>query len=64
MVRVCPNCTEMDINALEQLVPGNLEADCIGECGQHEGEFFGYIDDELVVKDTEEEFFKTVESMR
>ncbi|GMB00281.1 hypothetical protein [Pelosinus sp. IPA-1] len=60
MIRVCPNCTDVDIDKLEELVPGNLEVECIGECGQHEGKFFGYINDELVVKETEEEFFEEV----
>ena len=60
MIRVCPNCTDVDIDKLEELVPGNLEVECIGECGQHEGKFFGYINDELVIKETEEEFFEEV----
>lgn len=60
MIRVCPNCTDVDIEKLEELVPGNLEVECIGECGQHEGKFFGYINDELVIKETEEEFFEEV----
>jgi uncharacterized protein YuzB (UPF0349 family) len=60
MVRVCPTCMDIDIDELEKLVPGNLEVECIGECGQHEGKFFGYINDTLVVKDTEEEFFEEV----
>ncbi|MDF2633872.1 MAG: hypothetical protein K0R78_746 [Pelosinus sp.] len=60
MVRVCSNCTAIDIDQLEKLIPGELEVECIGECGQHEGKFFGYIDDELVITDTEEEFFEEV----
>jgi len=60
MIRVCPNCTDVDIDKLEELVPGNLEVECIGECGQHEGKFFGYINDELVIKETEQEFFEEV----
>lgn len=60
MIRVCPNCTDVDIDKLEELVPGNVEVECIGECGQHEGKFFGYINDELVIKETEEEFFEEV----
>ncbi len=60
MVRVCSNCTAIDIDQLEKLIQGELEVECIGECGQHEGKFFGYIDDELVITDTEEEFFEEV----
>lgn len=62
MVRVCPNCSNVNVDELEELIPGNLEVECIGECGQHEGKFFGYIDDELVIEDTEEEFFEAVKS--
>jgi uncharacterized protein YuzB (UPF0349 family) len=64
MIRVCPNCTDVDIEKLEELVPGNLEVECIGECGQHEGKFFGYINDELVIKETEEEFFEEVKKAK
>ncbi|AIF51085.1 hypothetical protein [Pelosinus sp. UFO1] len=64
MIRVCPNCTDVDIDKLEELVPGNLEVECIGECGQHEGKFFGYINDELVIKETEEEFFEEVKKAK
>jgi hypothetical protein len=38
--------------------------ECIGECGQHEGKSFGYINDELVIKDSEQEFFEAVKSMQ
>ncbi|WP_378956969.1 hypothetical protein [Pelosinus sp. sgz500959] len=62
MVRVCPNCSNVNVNELEKLIPGNLEVECIGECGQHEGKFFGYINDELIIKDTEQEFFESVKS--
>ncbi|MBP2627056.1 MAG: hypothetical protein H6Q68_1767 [Firmicutes bacterium] len=64
MVRVCPTCSNVDIDKLEKLVPGNLEVECIGECGQHEDKSFGYINDELVIEDTEEEFFESVKSMQ
>lgn len=37
----------VDIDELEKLVPSNLEVECIGECGQHEGKILGHINDEL-----------------
>ena len=63
MVRVCPNCSNVDVDKLEELVPGNLEVECIGECGQHEGQSFGYINDELVIKESEQEFFAAVKAL-
>ncbi|MDF2636841.1 MAG: hypothetical protein K0R78_3715 [Pelosinus sp.] len=64
MVRVCPTCSNVDIDKLEKFVPDNLEVECIGECGQYEGKSFGYINNELVIKDTEQEFLESVKSMQ
>lgn len=63
MIRVCPTCSNVDVDKLEELVPDNVEVECIGECGQHEGKSFGFINDELVIKDSEEEFFEAVKAM-
>jgi len=64
MVRVCPDCSNVDLDKLGKLVPAdNLEVECIGECGQHGGQSFGCINDELVITDTEQEFFESVKSM-
>lgn len=63
MVRVCENCSGVDTDKLAAIVPtGQLTIECIGECGQHQGSSFGFINDELVIKDTEEEFFDTVKA--
>ncbi len=64
MIRVCPTCSNVDVDKLEELVPDNVEVECIGECGQHEGKSFGYINDELVIKDSEQEIFEAVKSMQ
>lgn len=63
MVRVCPTCSNVDVDKLEELAPDNVEVECIGECGQHEGKSFGFINDELVIKDNEEEFFEAVKAV-
>lgn len=64
MVRICPNCSNVDSSMLEGIVPkGELEVECIGECGQHEGKSFGYIDDQLIIKDSQEEFIKAVKAV-
>lgn len=63
MVRVCPTCSNVDVDKLEELAPDNVEVECIGECGKHEGKSFGFINDELVIKDSEEEFFEAVKAV-
>jgi uncharacterized protein YuzB (UPF0349 family) len=65
MIRICPNCSSVDPDNLKKVVAvSEFEEECIGECGQHEGKYFGYIDDELVVKDTEEEFLQEVKARK
>lgn len=64
MVRICPNCSNVDSSLLEDIVPEDeLELECIGECGQHDDKSFGYINDELVIKDTEAEFIAAVKAV-
>ena len=63
MVRVCSACSNVDVNKLEEVAPDNVAVLCIGECGKHEGKSFGFINDELVIKDSEEEFFEAVKAM-
>ncbi|CUH95822.1 hypothetical protein P22_1902 [Propionispora sp. 2/2-37] len=64
MIRVCPNCSNVDLEKLHAFLPENeLTEECIGECGQHEDKSFGYIDEELVIKETEEEFINAVKAV-
>ncbi len=61
MVRVCPSCSHVDVEKLQDMLQElDLQVECIGECGQHEDQSFGYINDELVIKDSEEEFLDVV----
>ncbi|MEG6586924.1 DUF1450 domain-containing protein [Dendrosporobacter sp. 1207_IL3150] len=61
MIRVCPTCSNVDLEKITAILNENdIEVDCIGECGQHENKSFGYINDELVIKDTEEEFLEAI----
>lgn len=65
MIRVCEACSNVDIDKLGEIVPKDqLEVECIGECGQHEGKSFGYINDELVIKESEEEFLAAVKAAK
>jgi uncharacterized protein YuzB (UPF0349 family) len=61
MVRICPTCSSVSADNLKKIISADrIEEGCIGECGQHEGKYFGYIEDKLVIKDTEEEFIQEV----
>jgi len=63
MIRVCPNCSNVDVDELERLSSDDVEVECIGECGQHENHSFVYINDELVIRDSEQELFAEVKSL-
>lgn len=63
MIRVCPTCSNVDVDKLEEIAPDNVAVICIGECGKHEGKSFGFINDELVIRDSEADFFEAVKAM-
>ncbi|GFZ30786.1 hypothetical protein CSC2_13120 [Clostridium zeae] len=61
MIKVCPNCSGVDVEELKKSVgEENLYLGCIGLCGQNTGKSFGYINDQLVIKDSSEEFIEAV----
>lgn len=63
MIKICPNCSNVSETELAKIVSADqLEVECIGECGQHEGKSFGYINDELVIKETEKDFLDAVKA--
>ncbi|MCL2741634.1 MAG: DUF1450 domain-containing protein [Oscillospiraceae bacterium] len=63
-VRVCKKCSGFDVTELKGKVKAkDHTTGCIGLCKQHEGKVFGYLNGELVVCDTKEEFFKKIEAL-
>ncbi|MFT8316374.1 MAG: DUF1450 domain-containing protein [Clostridium sp.] len=61
MIKVCPNCSGVDVEQLkDSVLEENLYLGCIGLCGQNKGKSFGYINDELVIKDSSAEFIEAV----
>lgn len=63
MIRVCSVCSNVDIDKLRDVVfEEDIEIGCIGECGQHDGKVFGYIDDKLIIKENHEEFIEVIRS--
>lgn len=58
MVRVCPYCSNVDVDKLKELVgEENVKTGCIGQCRAFKKEAVGRIDGELVIKETQDEFF-------
>ncbi|MGL6105983.1 DUF1450 domain-containing protein [Romboutsia sp.] len=59
MIRVCPYCSNIDVNKLKETVgEENVKTGCIGACRAFSKEAVGKIDGELIIKQTEEDFFK------
>lgn len=59
MIKVCPNCSGINVEELKASTSEeNLYLGCIGLCGQNKGKSFGYINDELVIKDSSREFIE------
>lgn len=59
MIRVCPFCSNVDVNKIKELVvEENVKTGCIGQCRAFKKEAVGFIDGELVIKENEELFLK------
>jgi hypothetical protein len=59
MIRVCPYCSNIDVNKLKEIAgEENVKTGCIGVCRSFSKEAVGRIDKELVIKQNEEEFFQ------
>lgn len=65
MIRVCDSCSEVNVAELKKVVAkDDLHIGCISLCGDNAGKAFGYINDELVIKDTSEEFIDAVKAVK
>jgi uncharacterized protein YuzB (UPF0349 family) len=65
MVKICPNCSNVDESRVHEIMGlEEVESTCIGECGQHEGKSFGFVNDELIIKDSEEEFYTILKNFK
>lgn len=56
MIIVCSRCSGVNIKELKEALGDNVKSGCIGECGEHSGKSFGYIDGELVIKKSSQDF--------
>lgn len=60
-VRVCKKCSGFDVTELKGKVKSkDYTTGCIGECNKYEGKVYGFLNGELVVCDTKEEFFDKI----
>ena len=63
-VKVCKKCSGFDVTELKGKVKSvDYTTGCIGLCGKHAGKVFGYLNGELVVCDTKEEFFEKIAAL-
>ena len=62
MISVCPTCSGIDIELLEEKFgKENIEVSCIGECGGIDGMVIGYANGKYIETETEEEFIEEIE---
>ena len=63
MIRVCPFCSNVDVNKIKELVgEENVKTGCIGACRSFSKEAVGKINGELVIKQTEDEFLEAAKN--
>lgn len=61
MISVCPVCSGIDIEKLEEKFgKDNVEVGCIGECGGRDGLIIGYANGKYIETETEEEFITEI----
>lgn len=56
MIIVCSRCSGVNIKELKETFGDNVKTGCIGECGEHSGKSFGYINGDLVIKKSNKDF--------
>lgn len=60
-VNICKKCSGIDKEDLKGLVKvKDMRIGCIQECRKNEGKVFGFIDGEMVICDTKEQFIEKV----
>lgn len=63
-VNICKKCSGIAKEDLKGIVKvKDMRIGCIQQCGAHEGKVFGYLDGEMVVCETKEEFLEKVKQL-
>lgn len=61
MIKVCEHCSRVDIKALKEVVgEENVTVTCLENCAAYDDKSYGYIDGELFVEDSSENWIKKV----
>jgi uncharacterized protein YuzB (UPF0349 family) len=61
MVKICGSCSNVNPETLKSILsPDKLEVTCVFGCSSYEGKSFGFINGNLVVTDTEQDFLEAV----
>lgn len=56
MIRVCPHCSNVDVNKLKETFGAeNIKTGCIGACRAFSKEAVAKVDGELIIKQSEED---------
>ena len=58
MIRVCPYCSNIDVSKLKNILgEEKVKTGCISACRSFSNEAVAKIDQQLIIKQTEEELF-------
>jgi uncharacterized protein YuzB (UPF0349 family) len=61
MVKIFGSCSNVILETLKSILsPEQIEVTCVFGCSSYEGKSFGFINGNLVVKDTEQDFLEAV----
>ena len=62
MIRVCPYCSNINVDKLKKTIGEDVKTGCIGACRSFSKEAVGKINGELVIKQTEDEFLEAAKN--
>jgi len=61
MIRVCEHCSNVNIDELVSKVgKDKVQVTCIENCAAYKTEAYGYVNDELIVENSSDEWIKKV----
>lgn len=59
MIRICEHCSNINLDQLKEAVgEKNIQVGCIENCAAYETKAYGFINNELVVEQSSEEWIK------
>ncbi len=65
MVKVCPYCSHVNVTELKNIIgEENVKTGCIGACRRFQTESVGVVNNEFIIKQTEQEFLDFCKSSK